>query len=153
VATTPKSPYDVLGVAKGALADEIKKAYRKLAREFHPDRNPGDASAEERFKEVQSAYDVLSDPEKRKQYDTFGSANGRGGFQSGGVNFGDFNFSDLGDLGDLFGGMFGGRGGSAGTQRSRAQRGNDLEVEVNLSFEDSLRGIETKIPITLDTAC
>jgi molecular chaperone DnaJ len=153
VATTPKSPYDVLGVAKGASADEIKKAYRKLAREFHPDRNPGDASAEERFKEVQSAYDVLSDPEKRKQYDTFGSANGRGGFQSGGVNLGDFNFSDLGDLGDLFGGMFGNRGGSAGAQRSRAQRGNDLEVEVNLSFEDSLRGIETKIPITLDTAC
>ncbi len=151
MATTRKSPYDVLGVAKGASADEIKKAYRKLAREFHPDRNPGDASAEERFKEVQNAYDVLSDPEKRKQYDAFGSTNGRGGFQGGGVNFGDFNFSDLGDLGDLFGGMFG-RGGG-GAQRSQAQRGNDLEVDVNLSFEDSLRGIETKIPITLDTAC
>src|SRR5216110_3395844 len=147
---TPKSPYEILGVSKGASADEIKKAYRKLAREYHPDRNPGDASAEERFKEVQGAYDLLSDPEKRKQYDTFGSANGRGGFQGGNVNFGDFNVGDLGDLGDLFGGIFGGRGGG---RASRAQRGADLEVEVNLSFEDSLKGVETKIPVTLDTAC
>src|SRR3954468_12931183 len=156
MATTPKSPYDVLGVSKSASADEIKKAYRKLAREYHPDRNPGDASAEERFKEVQGAYDLLSDPEKRKQYDTFGSANGRGGFQGGGnVNFGDFNVGDLGDLGDLFGGLFGGRGGRSGSggRASRAQRGSDLEVEVNLSFEDSLKGVETKIPVTLETAC
>jgi molecular chaperone DnaJ len=153
VATTPKSPYDVLGVSKGASADEIKKAYRKLAREFHPDRNPGDASAEERFKEVQGAYDLLSDPEKRKQYDTFGSANGRGGFQGGNVNFGDFNVGDLGDLGDLFGGLFGGRGGGAGGGRTRGRRGSDVEVEINLSFEDSLKGVETKIPVTLETAC
>ncbi len=69
--------YDTLGVKKGASADEIKKSYRKLAAKYHPDKNPGDASAEEKFKEVQNAYDVLSDPEKRKQYDTFGSANGR----------------------------------------------------------------------------
>jgi molecular chaperone DnaJ len=152
---TPKSPYEILGVAKGASADEIKKAYRKLAREYHPDRNPGDASAEERFKEVQGAYDLLSDPEKRKQYDTFGSANGRGGFQGGNVNFGDFNVGDLGDLGDLFGGIFGGRGGGgrAGARTSRAQRGSDVEVQVNLSFEDSLKGVETKIPVTLETAC
>jgi molecular chaperone DnaJ len=152
---TPKSPYEILGVAKGASADEIKKAYRKLAREYHPDRNPGDASAEERFKEVQGAYDLLSDPEKRKQYDNFGSANGRGGFQGGNVNFGDFNVGDLGDLGDLFGGIFGGRGGGgrAGARTSRAQRGSDVEVQVNLSFEDSLKGVETKIPVTLETAC
>ncbi len=154
MATTSKSPYEILGVPKGAAADEIKKAYRKLAREYHPDRNPGDASAEERFKEVQGAYDLLSDPEKRKQYDTFGSANGRGGFQGGGnVNFGDFNVGDLGDLGDLFGGLFGGRGGRAGGRTSRAQRGSDVEVQVNLSFEDSLKGVETKIPVTLETAC
>jgi molecular chaperone DnaJ len=156
VATTPKSPYDVLGVSKGASADEIKKAYRKLARQYHPDRNPGDASAEERFKEVQGAYDVLSDPDKRKQYDAFGSANGRpggGGFTRGNYNFaGDFNVGDLGDFGDFLGGMFGGARGGARRQ-SRAQRGNDVEVEVNLSFEDSLKGIETKIPVTLETAC
>ena len=152
--TSPKSPYEILGVPKGASAEEIKKAYRKLAREYHPDRNPGDASAEERFKEVQGAYDLLSDPEKRKQYDTFGSANGRGGYQGGGnVNFGDFNVGDLGDLGDLFGGLFGGRGGRAGGRTSRAQRGSDVEVQVNLSFEDSLKGVETKIPVTLETAC
>ena len=149
--STPRSPYDVLGVPKGASADEIKKAYRKLAREYHPDRNPGDEAAEDRFKEVQGAYDLLSDPEKRKQYDTFGSANGRGGFSGGNVNFGDFNIDDLGDLGDLFGGLFG--RGRAGGRASRAQRGSDVEVEVNLSFEDSLKGVETKIPVTLETAC
>ena len=151
--TSPKSPYEILGVAKNASADEIKKASRKLARENHPDRNPGDAAAEERFKEVQGAYDLLSDPEKRKQYDAFGSANGRGGFQGGNVNFGDFNVGDLGDFGDLFGGLFGNRGGRAGGRTSRAQRGTDVEVEVNLSFEDSLKGVETKIPVTLETAC
>jgi hypothetical protein len=142
----------VLGVAKGASADEIKKAYRKLAREHHPDRNPGNSEAEERFKEVQGAYDLLSDPEKRKRYDAFGSANGRtgtGGFPGGNSSFaGDFN---LGDLGDFLGGMF--RGSGAGQARSRAQRGSDVEVEVSLSFEDSLRGIETKIPVTLETVC
>ena len=153
MATTPKSPYDVLGVSKSASADEIKKAYRKLAREYHPDRNPGDSSAEERFKEVQGAYDLLSDPEKRKQYDTFGSANGRGGFQGANVNFGDFNIDDFGDLGDFFGGLFGRRGGAGARTQTQAQRGNDVEVDVNLSFEDSLKGIETKIPVTLETAC
>jgi molecular chaperone DnaJ len=156
VATRPKSPYDVLGVAKGASADEIKKAYRKLAREHHPDRNPGDSEAEEKFKEVQGAYDILSDPEKRQRYDAVGSTNGRagaGGFR-GGSNYnvaGDFNLGDLGDLGDFLGGVFGGRG--AGRTPSRAQPGNDVEVEVNLSFEDSLKGIQTKIPVTLETAC
>jgi molecular chaperone DnaJ len=149
-----KDLYSALGVAKGASADEIKKAYRKLAREYHPDKNPGDASAEERFKEVQHAYDVLSDAEKRKQYDQFGSADGRRGFEpgSGGFNYtGDFNVGDLGDLGDIFGDIFGrGRGAR---QESRAQRGADLEVQVSLSFEDSLRGIETKIPVQVETAC
>jgi molecular chaperone DnaJ len=145
-----KDLYETLGVAKGASQDEIKKAYRKLARKYHPDANPGDASAEERFKEVQSAYDVLSDTEKRKQYDRFGSSNGRGP-GPGGVNFEGFDFADLGDLGDIFGGLFGGRGGRP--QQERGRRGSDLEVEVRLSFNDSLKGVETTIPIELETAC
>ena len=150
MATTPKDLYSVLGVPKGASADEVKKAYRKLAREYHPDRNPGDAEAEARFKEVQTAYDVLSDPEKRKAYDRFGSSDGRAGFDPRGGGF-DFDLGDLGDLGDLFGGIFGrGRGAQ---QRSRAERGADLEAHVNLSFEDSLKGIETKIPVDVETAC
>ena len=146
--------YDTLGVKKGASADEIKKAYRKLAAQYHPDKNPGDASAEERFKEVQNAYDVLSDPEKRKQYDTFG-ADGRGGARFDPRNFGGggFTINDLGDLGDLFGGLFGGRAGRSGTGRSQPERGADVEVEVNVSFEDSLRGLETKIPVQVTTAC
>jgi molecular chaperone DnaJ len=150
VATTPKDLYAVLGVKKGASADEIKQAYRKLAREHHPDRNPGDDAAEERFKEIQTAYDVLSDPEKRKQYDAFGSSDGRRGFDPRGGGFDDFNLGDFGDLGDLFGGIFG-RG--AGRRRSQAQRGADLEAQVNLSFEDSLKGVETKIPVDVETAC
>jgi molecular chaperone DnaJ len=146
-----KTLYDTLGVNKGASQDEIKKAYRKLAREYHPDRNPGDASAEERFKEVQTAYDVLSDADKRKQYDRFGSANGRPG-AGGNVNF-DFSGFDIGDLGDLFGGMFGGRAGSARARQRQPVRGADVEVEVQLSFEDSLRGADVKVPVELTTAC
>jgi molecular chaperone DnaJ len=141
--------YGALGVPKGASADEIKKAYRKLARQYHPDRNPGDKEAEERFKEVQHAYDVLSDAEKRKQYDQFGAADGRRGFQPR-----DFNvdLGDLGDLGDLFGGLFGrGRGGTRA--RPQSERGADLEVQVNLSFEDSLQGLETRIPVDVETSC
>jgi molecular chaperone DnaJ len=148
-----KDLYETLGVAKGASQDEIKKAYRKLARQYHPDANPGDDTAEERFKEVQSAYDVLSDPEKRKQYDRFGSQNGRPGPGPDGFNFDGFDVGDLGDLGDLFGGLFGSRGRGAQQQRQRGQRGSDLEVEVRLSFDDSLKGVETTIPVELETAC
>jgi molecular chaperone DnaJ len=146
---TVKDLYETLGVAKAASQDEIKKAYRKLARQHHPDANPGDAAAEERFKEVQTAYDVLSDPEKRKQYDRFGAANGRPG--PGGFTFGEgFDLGGLGDLGDIFS-LFGGRGRQQ--QQPRGQRGSDLEVEVRLSFEDSLHGVETTIPVQLETAC
>jgi molecular chaperone DnaJ len=146
-----KDFYETLGVARGAAQDEIKKAYRKLARQYHPDANPGDDSAEDRFKEVQHAYDVLSDPGKRKQYDSFGSANGRGAAGGpGGIRFDTEGF-DLGDLGDIFGGLFGARGGAQ--RQERGQRGRDLEVDVRLSFEDSLRGVETTIPVELETAC
>jgi molecular chaperone DnaJ len=153
LATTASNLYEALGVSKTASQDEIKKAYRKLARQYHPDRNPGDASAEERFKEVQTAYDVLSDAEKRKQYDAFGSADGRGGPGGWNTNWaGDFN---IGDLGDLFGGLFGGAGGSRGRTRVRpeASRGADVEATVSVSFEDSLRGVETRIPVEIETSC
>lgn len=137
--------YEILGVDKTASQDEVKKAYRKLAREYHPDRNPGDVDAEERFKEIQGAYDVLGDPEKRKAYDEDGfkifTGEGAGGF----------NF-DMGDLSDLFGGLFGQTGG-VGARRRRGQPGRDIEVEVNVPFEDSLKGLETKIPVQLDAAC
>jgi molecular chaperone DnaJ len=149
VATAAKSLYEVLGVAKNASADEIKKAYRKLARQYHPDRNPGDDEAEAKFKEVQAAYDTLSDAEKRKQYDTVGSADGRAQSGAGGWTNFDPGAFDFGNLSDLFGGMF----GRQGRQQPVAQRGNDIEAVVNLSFEDSLRGIETKIPVEVDTAC
>ena len=143
--------YDTLGVAKGASQDEIKKAYRKLARQYHPDKNPGDKEAEDTFKRVQGAYDVLSDDEKRKQYDRFGSTNGRPGPGGQNVNF-DFGGFDVGDLGDLFGGIFGNRSAQRAQQR-RPERGADVEAEVHLSFEDSLKGAEAKIPVEITTAC
>ncbi len=152
-------PYTTLGVPRTASADEIKKAYRKLARELHPDRNPGDASAEERFKDVQTAYDLLSDPEKRKRYDTFGEAGPGpfgGGFQTGGVRFETgAGGVDLGDLSDLFGGIGGlfGRGARRGAERPRAARGADLEARVRVSFEDALQGATVRVPVEVETAC
>jgi molecular chaperone DnaJ len=151
VATQMRNPYEVLGVARTADAGEIKKAYRKLARENHPDRNPGDATAEERFKEVQDAYDLLSDSEKREQYDRFGAAGpaGPGGFQD--VRFENV---DLGDLSDLFGGGVGSFFGRGGRQaRPRPQRGVDLESRVQISFDDALRGVEVRVPVEVETAC
>jgi molecular chaperone DnaJ len=148
-----KDLYEILGVQKTASPAELKKAYRKLARKYHPDKNPDDASAEDRFKEVQGAYDVLSDPEKRKAYDQNGFR--AFGGQAGGEGF-SFDLGDLGDLGDLFGNIFaGGQGRTSGrgARASRGRPGRDLEVTVNLSFEDSLKGIETRIPVELETTC
>jgi molecular chaperone DnaJ len=145
----PRSLYDTLGVPKNASQDELKKAYRKLVREVHPDRNPGNAEAEARFKEVQSAYDVLSDPEKRKRYDRIGSVNGGPG--AGGTTV-DFDLGNF-DLGDLFGGLFGNRGRAREQAQPRGQRGNDVEVEVRVSFEDALKGVQTTVPVQLELAC
>jgi molecular chaperone DnaJ len=138
--------YKVLGVDKKAKPEEIKKAYRKLARQYHPDRNPGDARAEERFKEIQAAYDVLSDPEKRKQYDrggvfAFGGAGGPGGP-------GGFDVPGFGDiLSNLFGG---GAGAGRGPRAPRAERGRDLEVDVSISFEQAVDGAQ--VPLSVPTA-
>ncbi len=151
----PRSPYEVLGVAKTATDDEIKKAYRKLARENHPDANQGDAAAEERFKGIQGAYDILSDPEKRKQYDTFGANGGGpgGGFNPFGGQGGGFSYENV-DLSDILG-QFGGIFGRGGNRRARPQpeRGTDLESRVRLSFEDALAGAQVRVPVEVDAPC
>lgn len=153
--------YEVLGVDKSADQSEIKKAYRKLARKYHPDANPDDPKAEERFKEISTAYDVLSDEEKRKQYDAggadfFGQGGGPGfdprGFRTGGFG-GARTFS--GDFSDLFSNLFGGAG-AGGFSRGRGQpsrRGRDLSVDVGLSFEDALKGAATKISVPKKVQC
>jgi molecular chaperone DnaJ len=143
-----RSPYEVLGVAKNASDDEIKKAYRKLARQHHPDRNPDDARAEEQFKEVQSAYDVLSDPEKRRAYDTFGSTGARGypgGADMGGARFEEF---DLGNLGDLLGGMFGG-----GRQQSTRRQPIRAMTRDTSDPSTTLKGVQVRIPVEVETVC
>jgi molecular chaperone DnaJ len=148
--------YKTLGVDKKATPEEIKKAYRKLARAYHPDRNPDDKQAEERFKEISQAHDVLGDPEKRKQYDTgtgpFGAAGGAGGPGFGGFGNFDFDASSMGDiLSNLFGGGGGGAGGAGSARRakSRPQRGGDLETEVRISFDQSISGAQ--IPLSVPT--
>lgn len=147
-----KDPYKALGVDKKASQDEIKKAYRKLARQYHPDKNPGDAAAEERFKEVQGAYDTLGDPDKRKQYDQGGGIfGGAGGFDPGQFRQGFGGFGDI--LSDLFGG--GGMGAPGGARRGRPQpeRGRDLETEVSLSFQQAMEGGQVPISVPVSAPC
>ena len=151
--------YEVLGVEKTASAEEIKKAYRKKAIQYHPDKNPGDKEAEEKFKEAAEAYEVLSDPQKRQRYDQFGMAGmqGAGGFSGGGMSmedifshFGDIFEGagfDLGDIGEMF---MGGRGRSRG---SRVQPGSDMRVKVRLTLEEIAKGCEKKIKVRKLVAC
>ena len=137
--------YEVLGVGRDASDQELKSAYRKLAMKYHPDRNPGDHAAEEKFKQASEAYQVLGDAEKRAAYDRFGHAGISGGGPGG---FGGFSGSvDLGDIfGDLFGEMFS-MGGGAHPRGSRQQRGDDLRFDLTIDFEDAIFGAEREIKI------
>jgi molecular chaperone DnaJ len=147
----PKDPYKVLGVDKKASADDIKKAYRKLARQYHPDRNPDDKSAEERFKEVQSAYDVVGDAEKRKRYDQGGGI--FGGFDPRNMGGQGGGFGGVGGIGDILSDLFGGGGGPAGRTASRPERGRDLETEVHISFEQAMEGAQVPVTVPVSAAC
>ena len=148
--------YEVLGVDKNADDATLKKAYRKLAKKYHPDVNPGDKDAEQKFKEATNAYSILSDPEKRKQYDQFGFAafeNGGGGGAGGFGGFGGFDSADMGDIfGDIFGDLFGG-GGRSRRARSGPMKGANLRARVNISFEEAVFGCEKELEITLKEEC
>jgi molecular chaperone DnaJ len=145
------NPYQVLGVDKKASPEEIKKAYRKLARQYHPDRNPGDAKAEDRFKEIQSAYDILGDADKRKQYDRgamFGMGGGGGRPQPGGF--------DVGGFGDILSNLFGGGAGDPAHRRGgrvSPQRGRDLEAEVSISFAQAMDGAQIPLSVPTSAPC
>lgn len=157
--STKRDFYEILGVSKSATAEEIKKAYRKVAMQFHPDRNPGDKEAEEKFKEAAEAYEILSDADKKAQYDRFGHAafsQGRGGGgHPGGMNMDDI-FSQFGDIfgDDVFGSFFGGgRGGGRAQTRGRGARGSDLRVKLKLNFEEIAKGASKTIKVKKYVTC
>lgn len=152
----PRDYYEVLGVARGASPDEIKKAFRRLARQYHPDANRDDPQAEGRFKEVNEAYEVLSDPEKRGRYDQFGHAgvgNGAGPGEGGPFEGGFGDFAGFGDLGDIFESFFGGGRARSGAGRSPAERGRDLRLDLDVSFEEAAFGVEREIELAKDEVC
>ena len=148
MAENKRDYYEVLGIEKGAGADDIKRAYRKKAMQYHPDRNPGDKTAEEKFKEVGEAYEVLSDEEKKARYDQYGFAGvdpnfggGAGGYGGGFSGFGDFG--DFGDLGDIFGSFFG--GGSRAANHNAPRRGENVGARLDLTFEEAAFGCEKEV--------
>ena len=158
-----KDYYRVLGVSDTASQKDIRSAFRKLSRQYHPDANPDDKAAEERFKEVSAAYDVVGDPEKRKEYDEvrkLGPMGGMfGGPGAGGAEGGSFRFEDIGDIGDVLGGLFGrgrrrgGPAGAGGVRGTGPHRGQDLESELHLAFEDAVNGLTTTVHLTSEAAC
>ena len=147
--------YEVLGVQKGATEEEIKKAYKKLARKYHPDLNPGDKDAEEKFKEVNEAYEVLSDSEKKARYDQFGFAGVDPNFGAGGGGYGGGAGFDFGDLGDIFGSFFGGGFGGGQTRRNpnAPQRGESIRMNLTISFEEAAFGCEKELELDRYESC
>ena len=155
-----KNPYEALGVSKTASADEIKSAYRRLAKKYHPDANPNNKEAEEKFKEINSAYEILSDPKKKANFDKFGSADGPsfGGGAGGAGGFGGFNFGGgFGGFSDIFenlfdgdlGSMFGGRRSS----QTRTQKGSDIVIDMNITFEESCNGVSKNVTFNRNERC
>lgn len=146
--------YEVLGVDKTASEAEIKKAYRKVAKKYHPDMNPGDKVAEEKFKEAAEAYEVLSDPEKKAKYDQFGHAAFEQGGGAGGFGGFDFGGGDMGDIfGDIFGDFFGGGGRGGSARKNGPRQGANLRAAVRITFDEAIRGVEKQLEITLKETC
>jgi len=154
--------YEILGVSKASSADEIKKAYRKVAMQFHPDRNPGDKAAEEKFKEAAEAYEILSDTDKKAKYDRFGhqafgpgTGGGAGGYGGGGMDMNDI-FSQFGDVfgDDMFGGFFGGgQSRSRGGTKARGQRGSNLRIKLKLNYEEIAGGVNKQVKVKKHVLC